>query len=96
MDAVTSDSDWPLSRKFGCQPRMLTDLALLAADLGSDPYGVSFHVGSQQREIPAWDAAIAQARSLFDRLDREQIRFKAINMGVVFQPIIWLSAGGVC
>ncbi len=81
MDAVTSDSDWPLSRKFGCQPRMLTDLALLAADLGLDPYGVSFHVGSQQREIPAWDAAIAQARSLFERLDREQIRFKAMNMG---------------
>lgn len=81
MDAVTSDSDWPLSRKFGCQPRMLTDLALLAADLGLDPYGVSFHVGSQQREIPAWDAAIAQARSLFDRLDREQVRFKAMNMG---------------
>ena len=81
MDAVTSDSDWPLSRKFGCQPRMLTDLALLAADLGLDPYGVSFHVGSQQREIPAWDAAIAQARSLFDRLDKEQVRFKAMNMG---------------
>lgn len=34
MDAVTSDSDWPLSRKFGCQPRMLTELVSLAADLG--------------------------------------------------------------
>lgn len=37
MDAVTSDSDWPLSRKFGCQPRMSTDLMLLAADLGLEP-----------------------------------------------------------
>ena len=81
MDAVSSDSDWPLSRKFGCQPRMLTDLALLAADLGLEPYGVSFHVGSQQREIPAWDAAIAQARALFERLDRERIQLKAMNMG---------------
>ena len=53
MDAVTSDSDWPLSRKFGCQPRMLTELVSLAADLGLEPYGISFHVGSQQREIPA-------------------------------------------
>lgn len=81
MDAVTSDSDWPLSRKFGCQPRMLIDLALLAADLGLDPYGVSFHVGSQQREIPAWDAAIGQAHSLFVWLGEEGIHLQAMNMG---------------
>ncbi|MCB1918871.1 MAG: type III PLP-dependent enzyme [Candidatus Competibacteraceae bacterium] len=81
MDAVTSDSDWPLSRKFGCQPRMLMELISLAADLGLDPYGVSFHVGSQQREIPAWDAAIAQVRRLFEWVGKEQIPLKAINMG---------------
>ena len=81
MDAVTSDSDWPLSRKFGCQPRMLTELVPLAADLGLDPYGVSFHVGSQQREIPAWDAAIAQARALFEWTKGKNIHLKAINMG---------------
>lgn len=81
MDAVTSDSDWPLSRKFGCQPRMSTDLMLLAADLGLEPYGISFHVGSQQREIPAWDAAIVQVHSLFDWMEKEHFRLKAINMG---------------
>ncbi len=81
MDAVSSDSDWPLSRKFGCQPRMSTDLMLLAADLGLEPYGVSFHVGSQQREIPAWDAAIGQAHALFDWMEKEHFRLKAINMG---------------
>jgi ornithine decarboxylase len=42
MDAVTSDSDWPLSRKFGCQPRMAIDLVMLAAHLGLEPYGISF------------------------------------------------------
>ncbi len=81
MDAVTSDSDWPLSRKFGCQPRMSTDLMLLAADLGLEPYGVSFHVGSQQREIPAWDAAIAQVHTLFDWMEKQHFHLKAINMG---------------
>jgi ornithine decarboxylase len=81
MDAVSSDSDWPLSRKFGCQPRMSSDLMLLAADLGLEPYGVSFHVGSQQREIPAWDAAIGQAHALFDWMEKEHFRLKAINMG---------------
>ncbi|MDS4025890.1 MAG: type III PLP-dependent enzyme [Candidatus Contendobacter sp.] len=81
MDAVTSDSDWPLSRKFGCQPRMLMELVSLAADLGLDPYGVSFHVGSQQREIPAWDAAVAQVHALFEGMKGKKIHLKAINMG---------------
>ncbi|MFZ1643609.1 MAG: type III PLP-dependent enzyme [Candidatus Contendobacter sp.] len=81
MDAVTSDSDWPLSRKFGCQPRMLTELVSLAADLGLDPYGISFHVGSQQREIQAWDTAIAQAHSLFKLMEEKKIHLKAMNMG---------------
>ncbi|MCP5195649.1 MAG: type III PLP-dependent enzyme [Gammaproteobacteria bacterium] len=81
MDAVTSDSDWPLSRKFGCQPRMLTELVSLAADLGLEPYGISFHVGSQQREIPAWDAAIAQTKHLFEWMSGQQIRLQAMNMG---------------
>ena len=81
MDAVTSDSDWPLSRKFGCQPRMLMDLVSLAADLGLEPYGISFHVGSQQREISAWDAALAKVYDLFDWLEEENIHLKAINMG---------------
>ncbi len=81
MDAVTSDSDWPLSRKFGCQPRMLLDLVSLAADLGLEPYGVSFHVGSQQREISAWDAAIFKVYDVFDWLQEKNIRLQAINMG---------------
>lgn len=81
MDAVTSDSDWPLSRKFGCQPRMLTELVSLAADLGLEPYGISFHVGSQQREISAWDAAIAKVYDLFDWMEGEKIHLKAMNMG---------------
>jgi len=81
MDAVTSDSDWPLSKKFGCQPRMLTDLVALAAELDLEPYGISFHVGSQQREIQAWDAALAQVRGLFELLANAGLPLQAINMG---------------
>lgn len=81
MDAVTSDSDWPLSRKFGCQPRMLIDLVILAKDLGLEPYGISFHVGSQQREISAWDAAIFKVYDLFDSIQEVGVDLKAINMG---------------
>ncbi len=79
MEAMTAD--WPLSRKFGCQPRMVTELVSLAADLGLEPYGIAFHVGSQQREISAWDAAIAKANYLFEWMEEEHIHLKAMNMG---------------
>ena len=54
-------ADWPLSRKFGCTPAMARDLLARAAELGVEPWGVSFHVGSQQKNPAAWDAALAEA-----------------------------------
>jgi len=75
-------ADWPLSRKFGCQPDMAIDLVVLAQKLGLDPYGISFHVGSQQRDIAAWDAAISKVWYIFDWLKNEAgIQLKMINMG---------------
>lgn len=74
-------ADWPLSRKFGCQPDMAFDLLELAKKLKLQPYGVSFHVGSQQRDISAWDAAIAKAKLLFDWCRDADIELKSINMG---------------
>ncbi|WP_372739656.1 type III PLP-dependent enzyme [Neptunomonas sp.] len=75
-------ADWPLSRKFGCSPEMAIELAALAKELGLDPYGISFHVGSQQREIDAWDGAIAKVKVVFERLFSEHgIALKMINMG---------------
>lgn len=58
----STTADWPLSRKFGCQTDMAMDLLILARQLGLEPYGISFHVGSQQRDISVWDAAIARSR----------------------------------
>ncbi|HKI60460.1 MAG TPA: type III PLP-dependent enzyme [Mariprofundaceae bacterium] len=75
-------ADWPLSRKFGCQTDMAVELLKLAKELGLEPYGVSFHVGSQQRDIGAWDAAIDKVKSIFDWLrDECDIHLKMINMG---------------
>lgn len=75
-------ADWPLSRKFGCQSDMAMDILVMARDLGLDPYGVSFHVGSQQRDIGAWDAAISKVKMIFDRLKEEDnITLKMVNLG---------------
>lgn len=78
----TLTADWPLSRKFGCEIDMAMDLLILARDLGLEPYGVSFHVGSQQREISSWDAALGKVKVIFERLKEEDgIELKMINMG---------------
>lgn len=78
----STTADWPLSRKFGCQPDMALDLLILARQLGLVPYGVSFHVGSQQRDIDVWDAVIAKVKVIFERLKEEDgISLQMINMG---------------
>ncbi|MFY9991295.1 MAG: alanine racemase, partial [Rhodoplanes sp.] len=50
-------AEWPLSRKFGCDPAMAPDVLEHAHRLGLEAHGVSFHVGSQQRRTQAWDQA---------------------------------------
>ncbi|MDR0740467.1 MAG: type III PLP-dependent enzyme, partial [Puniceicoccales bacterium] len=74
-------ADWPLSRKFGCHLDMAIDLLLLAQKLRLEPCGVSFHVGSQQRDIGAWDSSIAKARYIFNYLKDAGIPLTLINMG---------------
>lgn len=75
-------ADWPLSRKFGCHPDMAYDLLVLARDLGLTPYGISFHVGSQQRDIGQWNDAIIKCKYLMASLEEdEEIRLQMINMG---------------
>jgi len=74
-------AEWPLSRKFGCAPKMAVDVLAHAARLGLDAYGVSFHVGSQMTDLKAWDKALADARWVFERMSEKGITLKMVNMG---------------
>ncbi|MFE0019026.1 ornithine/lysine decarboxylase [Mesorhizobium sp. NPDC059054] len=74
-------AEWPLSRKFGCVPAMAVDVLRHARKLGLDAYGVSFHVGSQQTDLTAWDRALADAKRVFATLAEEGIVLKMVNMG---------------
>jgi ornithine decarboxylase len=79
---ASESADWPLSRKFGCHPDMAYNLLVEAKRLGLQPYGISFHVGSQQRDIGQWDEAIAKTNYLFRALEEEEgIKLGMINMG---------------
>jgi len=76
-----SGADWPLARKFGCELEMAYDLMLKARDLGLDPYGLSFHVGSQQRDVGQWDLAVGRTAMLFTNLAEAGVKLRMVNIG---------------
>jgi ornithine decarboxylase len=76
-----ADSDWPLSRKFGCEPAMAVDVLEHAHRLGLEAYGISFHVGSQQRNPNAWDRALASAAAVFRECGERGLSPSMINLG---------------
>ena len=74
-------AEWPLSRKFGCEAAMAKDLMVKAAEWGLDPYGISFHVGSQQTQTGAYEAAIARVAMIFTDLKDAGINLRMVNLG---------------
>jgi ornithine decarboxylase len=74
-------AEWPLSRKFGCTPEMAIDLLRRAREIGLDPYGVSFHVGSQQTDLGQWDGAVSTAARMFSLLAEADIDLRMVNIG---------------
>jgi ornithine decarboxylase len=80
---ITTDgagADWPLSRKFGCCLGDALNLLRKAAHAGLG-FGVSFHVGSQQRDVSAWDRALSDAASLVAAMRAEGFEAAGVNLG---------------
>ncbi len=79
---MTGDgADWPLSEKFGCDSDLVPYLLRRAKELGLAPYGVSFHVGSQQRSLGQWDIALEKSAIIFEISAAEGIDLKMVNIG---------------
>src|SRR5438045_5062577 len=76
-----ADAEWPLSRKFGGEPESAVDVLDLAKRSGLEAYGISFHVGSQQRKVKAWDRALAMASTVFRDCAERGINLSMVNMG---------------
>jgi ornithine decarboxylase len=74
-------ADWPLSRKFGTTVDAARELMLRAGELGLDPYGLSFHVGSQQTTTRAYEIAIAKVAMLFTDLTEAGVNLRMMNLG---------------
>ena len=74
-------AEWPLSRKFGCVPAMAPRVLEYAHRLGLVAYGLSFHVGSQQRNPKSWDASLKASAGIFRDLAERGITLQMVNLG---------------
>ena len=74
-------AEWPLSRKFGCAPEMAPRVLETAHRLGLHAYGLSFHVGSQQRNPRMWDSALESSSEIFRDLAERGITLSMVNLG---------------
>jgi ornithine decarboxylase len=74
-------AEWPLSRKFGCDPVMAVDVLEHAHRLGLVAHGVSFHVGSQQPRTQAWEGALKSAAAIFRGCAERGISLAMVNLG---------------
>ncbi len=74
-------AEWPLSRKFGCTSEMAIDVLEHAHRSGLVAAGVSFHVGSQQRDTEAWDRALEMAGAVFRAMAERGIHLTMVNLG---------------
>ena len=76
-----SSSVFPLSRKFGAEAHEARALLHIARSLGLQPYGITFHVGSQCTSTSAWVQAIASVGRMMRQLKADGIRIEMLDIG---------------
>ncbi len=76
-----SGSVFPLSRKFGAEAHHARALLQQAQHLGLQPYGVTFHVGSQCAATSAWVQAMASVGRLMRQLVKDGIVLEMLDIG---------------
>lgn len=81
LSVPNEGSDWPLSKKFGVEPDRALKLLLKAKNRGLNPVGLTFHVGSQCKNVYSWSTAINKASELWHRAAKKGIDMKILNIG---------------
>ncbi|MGH1423184.1 MAG: type III PLP-dependent enzyme [Pseudooceanicola sp.] len=76
-----SQADWPLSRKFGVAREKAVFLLDMARDLGLNPVGFSFHVGSQTRLAAMWTDTLDQVAAVWKAAQDAGHALTLLNIG---------------
>ena len=74
-------SDWPLDKKFGVEPEEALDVLEYAREKGLRPRGVTFHVGSQCRDLSGWTHAMRKVKQLWEECEHRGMGLEVLNVG---------------
>jgi ornithine decarboxylase len=74
-------SDVPSEGKFGVDADEAVRLLVAARTAGLQPWGLTFHVGSQMTDPRAWVAPVRDAAMIMERLVPIGIRLRALDIG---------------
>ena len=74
-------SSFPLSKKFGADPLHAVTYMDMARDMGLNPVGLAFHVGSQALNMQAWRAAFETSGDIIKRLSAIGIDITMLDIG---------------
>lgn len=77
----TSEADWPLTRKFGCDAGLALQLLDYAKEVGLTPVGFSFHVGSQTRRAEMWAPTLDQMAEIWKAAKDAGHELTLLNIG---------------
>lgn len=77
----STEAEWPLSRKFGCSSSMVIPLMHEARELGLNPVGLSFHVGSQTRHPHMWYDSLDSVAAIWHNAIEEGFDLSLLNIG---------------
>lgn len=90
LSVVSEGSEWPLSKKFGVDIEQAVKLLVKAKEKGLNPYGITFHVGSQTTSINSWSKALERSKTIWDQVATKGIELKMLNIGGGF-PIEYMK-----
>ncbi len=74
-------SQQAFSKTCGAETGNLMSLLLRARDLKLNPFGISFHVGTQSRNPQVWGMAIRRLVPVVCELEKRGLKLEAINIG---------------
>ncbi len=74
-------SEWPLCGKYGMDARLALQLLRRAGRMGLQPYGLTFHVGSQCLNKENWVDALFLCRQVWDLAYRKGMQLEMLSLG---------------
>lgn len=81
LEVGNKGSDWPLTGKFGLKSSELLDLIKYSKKSGYRIYGITFHVGSQCRNLKNWELAIKASAEIFRKSSNLGMSLEMLSLG---------------